>query len=236
MPRADVPLGGEARSVAGPADRVGRPLHDEVGQIATAVSIQLQRARLLDDEGSKDELIDASLEGTGELLEAMHRISSSLRSSVLDDMGLETALRAHLEPLSEKGGVDIVLDLRASDREVPNPVGVHAFRIVQEAVTNVLRHASAHTVRIETWVEDAVLHLIVDDDGSGFDLDETRAADRQRLGIVGMRERTELFGGGLDLRSEESGGTTLHAWIPLSRTESPTPSTDTLEDMETRSA
>ena len=192
--------------------RISRDLHDEVGQLATAVSIQLKRARSSRDDAERASLIEASLIGTANLLQEMHRISSSLRSSVLDDIGLETAIRAHVETLQDELPFDLRLDLRARDREIDSHVGIHAYRIVQEALTNVIRHADARSVSVRTWVEQGLLHVVVEDDGRGFD---PYASEESRLGIVGMRERADIFGGDLKIRSEAGSGTSIHAEFPL---------------------
>lgn len=191
---------------------LSRDLHDELGQLATAITIDLKRARKEGDPERRDALLQRALAGATEVLGSTHRISSRIRSSALDDLGLRAALRWCCEELGERAGAKAELDLDFDEGPVSQRVAVNVFRFVQEALNNVSRHAGASRCLVSVRSRDRALHVTVEDDGVGFDPSE---ADTGRLGLLGMRERVELLGGRFSLRSTPGGGTRVEAVIPL---------------------
>lgn len=191
---------------------LARDLHDELGQLATAITIDLKRARKAADSPAKDELIERSIEGTAGILEAMHRISSRIRSSILDDIGLGAALRACGEEHERSSGTAVKVELDFDEERLPERVAENAYRIVQEALTNVMRHAQAKEVSVRVSEKNGELEVRVRDRGVGFD-PESMAPDR--LGLLGMRERAELLGGSFEVHSSPEQGTVVEALIPL---------------------
>jgi len=191
---------------------LARDLHDELGQLATAVTIDLKRARKAQDPNTKDELIDRSLEGTAGILEGMHRISARIRSSILDDLGLSAALRACGEEHERNSETTVKVELDFAEERLPERVSENVYRIVQEALTNVARHARAKDVSVRVWQSNGQLEVSVRDQGVGFDLAST---DPDRLGLLGMRERAELLGGSFAVQSSPEHGTVVEAMIPL---------------------
>lgn len=133
-----------------------------------------------------------------------------LRPSLLDDLGLATAVKWYARNYLQPAGIDVRLEV--VDLEVPPAVEITAFRIYQEIVTNILRHAGAETVSVELYCDDQTLVLGVEDDGVGFDLE---AAGGGGVGIAGMRERAELVGGEITIDSEPGLGTHVRLLIPL---------------------
>jgi|CXWL01.1.fsa_nt_gi signal transduction histidine kinase len=185
--------------------RIARELHDEISQLLTVIQLSLDR--LADDpqgiERSRRHLAAAQTE--------LHRIIYDLRPSVLDDLGLASALQWYAENVLGRAGIAVNLDIEP-DLALPGEAEITAFRIYQEIVTNIVRHSGAENVSIELYARDGQLVLAVEDDGSGFD----PGAKADGAGILGMRERAELVGGSLTFDSQPGSGTQVLLQIPLS--------------------
>jgi signal transduction histidine kinase len=193
--------------------RIARELHDVVGQVLTAMRVSLMVAQRTADPAVRDAQIAASL-GLIETAQAdVRAMAHDLRPSGLGDLGLAAAIRWYLARQEDASGVRMAFRSPTSLR-LGSQVETAAYRIVQEAVTNVLRHASAHLVIVSLRLRRGDLHLDVEDDGVGFDLGEALATPRS-LGLTGMFERAHLAGGRIELRSEPGRGTQLHARFPL---------------------
>jgi signal transduction histidine kinase len=182
-------------------------LHDEMGQSLTALKLRLQMLGKTRPAEVKDllDLID-------DLIARVRRVSLDLRPPLLDEVGLGPALRRYLEAQSELSGLPITFR-EAMEGRLPAELEIGAFRLVQEAVTNTLRHAAATRVNVEVARQGEVLHLEVRDDGRGFDVEAARRGSH--FGLVGMRERLRGLGGTLDLRSAPGAGTVVAARLPL---------------------
>jgi len=188
---------------------LSRDLHDELGQIATAVTIDLKQALRRADGG--EELVQRALASSEALLATIHAISSRLRTSMLDDLGLEEALTEHCSEFTRRTGIPVEAEIAAEEAGLPSAAGIHVYRIVQESLNNVARHAGASAVRVRVVREPQGLSIEVTDDGAGFD---PELAPGTRLGLLGMRERVELLGGRFGIESGRRRGTTVRAWIP----------------------
>jgi signal transduction histidine kinase len=191
---------------------IARELHDDVGQLATAITIDLKRAERASSPQEKDALVARALAGTSRLLESMHRIAGRIRTGVLDDLGLARALSAYVTEFGERAGLATELELEFHEEDVPQNLAVNAYRIVQEALTNVLKHAQARSVSVSVSMSDDTLVLRIDDDGRGFD---AQAVQDERFGLLGMRERVELLDGSFALRSGPGQGTHIEARLPV---------------------
>jgi signal transduction histidine kinase len=178
--------------------RIARELHDEAGQVLTAVKIEL------DLEGRKD-----AGDLVGRALAQVRDISNLLRPSLLDDLGLVAALRALADDFARATRIDVALDLDGAGGRVAPDVEVVIYRVVQEALTNVARHARASQARVSLAAEDRHVVLTVEDNGRGLNEDAT-----SHLGWLGMRERVTAAGGTLSIAARESGGVRLLARIP----------------------
>ncbi|HXG09443.1 MAG TPA: ATP-binding protein [Gemmataceae bacterium] len=195
--------------------RLARELHDQIGQALTAVKINLQALRRSFPESA--DRLDESITLVERTLQDVRDLSLDLRPSLLDDLGLVPALEWYLDRQAQRAGLDVRLDAEPLAGPVPPEVETACFRIVQEAVTNVLRHARARHVWVELRPSGEELRLAVRDDGIGFDVAaaEERAARGASLGLLGMQERALLVGGQLQIRSTPSGGTEILARLPL---------------------
>jgi signal transduction histidine kinase len=191
---------------------LARDLHDEMGQVVTAVTLDLQRAGQAAEPARKDELITRALRGTGCLLDRIHEISARVRPLMLDDLGLKAAVQDLLSDYERRTGVGPVVELRLEHQDVPAAISENTYRILQEALTNVARHAQATELFVGLYVTANQVGLIVRDNGVGF---EPATLDGKRLGILGMRERAELLNGTFAVRSVRGKGTEIQAVLPL---------------------
>lgn len=194
--------------------RIARDLHDHAGQLMTALIIQLaQLASRAESEGNPlglqlRRLHELAQQGLDELRKLVHE----LRPSVLDDLGLGVAIRWYVEAYVRPAGLEVQVRASGLEGRLPADVETVAFRIVQEALTNVLRHARARRVEVSVERRGEVLLVMVRDDGVGFD---SEAVGHRTLGLEGMRERAELVGGTVQVLSVPEVGTTVLARLPV---------------------
>jgi PAS domain S-box-containing protein len=199
--------------------RIARELHDQMGQHLTALMLGLKALRDAAPESSpaRERLLQLQ-ELTDLIGKEVHHLALELRPTALDDFGLHTALVNHVEEWSERSGVSV--DFHSTGLEenrLPSPIETALYRMVQEGLTNVLRHAQArHVSLILRRSPDHVL-AILEDDGRGFDAEAmfNSSGPPVRLGLLGMRERVALVGGTLTIESTPGGGTTIFGRIPL---------------------
>jgi two-component system, NarL family, sensor histidine kinase DevS len=192
--------------------RLARELHDETGQALTSILLGLKplEQALADDEGR--DAMAAVRELVVSTLRDVRRLAVELRPSALDDFGLVPALERLIETFREQTGIQVDLESRLGEKRLPSSVETALYRIVQEALTNVVKHSGAGRVSVVLTVKDGSVNALVEDDGRGFD---PAAARDEGLGLVGMRERLALVGGRLRIESGAGKGTTLVAEVPL---------------------
>jgi signal transduction histidine kinase len=189
-----------------------RDLHDELGQLVTALTLDLEHARHSGDAQRREELLTRAQQESSMLLDRIHEISARVRPPMLDDLGLSDALRDLAGEFGARTGLDASLTLEFEDGDATPEIGATLFRIIQEALTNVSRHAEASSVTIEVARRDGRIDAAVADNGIGFD-PQRRPLDR--LGILGMRERAELLGGSFQIESSPGHGTRIRVSLPL---------------------
>jgi signal transduction histidine kinase len=198
---------------------VARDLHDEIGQALAALKLNLLSLRR--NSGVPPNTVHDSLRITDEVLRQVRELALSLRPSVLDDLGLGAAVHWYVEHTASRAGVEATCRVQP-DLPTPCPaVEIACFRILQEALTNVYRHARASRVEVSLRRTPGGLELLVKDDGCGFAVDSVlgNAADRySRMGLLGMRERTLLLGGQADVRSVPGAGCEVLVQFPLDTT------------------
>jgi signal transduction histidine kinase len=191
--------------------RISRDLHDELGQQATAIAILQKRALRSEDPAQRRGLIDQAIAATDALLGGVHRIATSLRTTLLDDLGLTAAVRAACAEVGERSGLAVRSELDFEDREVPPELAQAVYRLVQEGLTNAQKHARAAELAVSVRRDGQRLAVEVRDDGVGFD----PRAPHDRLGLLGMRERVESLGGVFRCESSPGAGTRLSASFPI---------------------
>jgi signal transduction histidine kinase len=186
-------------------------LHDEFGQILTAVGAMLSRAGNLAPEGSP---LRAELREVAEIaqgtLDKVRSLSQALHPVMLDESGLESTLDWYLPVVERQAGVHISYEKSGSAFPVDGNAAIHVYRVVQEALNNVTRHSGAKEAWVRLRFSPGTLELEVEDHGSGF----ATQAVKQGIGLVAMRERAELLGGALELAKPAEGGTRVRLTVP----------------------
>ncbi len=191
--------------------RLARELHDQTGQELTSVLLGL---KALEDAHEPDAHAAALARVRAQVLETLHavrRLATELRPKALDDYGLVPALRRLSESFVEQTGLVLDLEAHLGERRFPSDVETALYRMVQEALTNVVKHAQARHMSVVLSAGAGAITVLIEDDGRGFD----PAAGREGMGLDGMRERLGLVGGKLTIESRLGGGTTLVAKVPL---------------------
>jgi two-component system, NarL family, sensor histidine kinase DevS len=191
--------------------RLSRELHDETGQALTSILLGLKSI----EESQGTDRFDAALAELRELvtvtLQDVRRLAVELRPKALDDFGLAPALDRLTSTFAEQTGIETQLQARLPEDRLPNEIETVLYRVVQEALTNVVKHARAQRVSIVLQTKPGKVTAVIEDDGRGF---ETEQESSDGLGLVGMRERVSLVGGRLELESSAT-GTTIVVEVPV---------------------
>lgn len=193
--------------------RLAREMHDDVTQRLAALAIDAANAHASARHSAVGGAIDAIRQRLVKLGEDVHALSYRLHPSMIDDLGLVAALRAECNRVARSEPVQVDFDSRSIPRNLPSDIGTCLYRVAQEALRNVVRHAKASNVEVFLQAKDGGVTLSVRDDGAGFS--ESESAARSSLGLISMRERVRLVGGKLDIVSRPSQGTSIVAWVPL---------------------
>jgi PAS domain S-box-containing protein len=196
---------------------IARELHDEIGQALTVMQMNLQAMLQSPGADALTPRLNESLKVVERVLEQVQDISLDLRPSILDDLGLEPALRWYTDRQAALARLKVEFHTDQLEQRLDPVIETECFRVAQEALTNVVRHAQATTVTVELRKEDGQLHLRVRDDGIGFEVVAVRekAVRGASLGLLSMEERAALAGGGLEFKSAPGQGTEVQAWFPL---------------------
>ena len=196
--------------------RVAREIHDELGQTLTAARMELAMLKKgRDKRAAAEQKISLVLELIDNSIEDIQRICSELRPRVLDHLGLKAAIEWQAKKFTELVGLNCFLDLPHAQISLPSSVATSVFRIFQEALTNIARHAKASTVRIRLGIEDAFMLLEIHDDGKG--ILKHRLSGKDSFGIMGIRERVHQLGGTVTFKGVRNKGTTVTVTIPLNK-------------------
>ncbi|MFW6151156.1 MAG: PAS domain-containing protein [Chloroflexota bacterium] len=190
---------------------IARELHDQTGQSLTMLKLQLDRARGLPED--TETLLDQAANTVSGLLEDVRHLSLTLRPAMLDDLGLLHTLLWYVDDFTARTGVNVSLSHSGLDRELPTEIAMAAYRVVQEALTNVLRHAQADQAEVRAWVDSGRLRLEIRDHGVGFDMGHVSAMSS---GLRGMRDRTYALDGDFEVQSRPGSGTVVSAEWPIS--------------------
>lgn len=196
---------------------IARELHDELGQALTALRIDLGWLR--DRCGQLAPPLVERTEGAYALVErtiaALRRISEGLRPGMLDVLGLAAAIEHHVNQFHERTGIACTLALSDEEFDIGEPLATAIFRVVQESLTNVARHAAATRVAISIDDDADEIRVGIEDDGCGF----VTSGARKTFGLLGMQERVKILGGRIDIASQPGQGTRIAACLPKHREE-----------------
>jgi len=202
---------------------VARDLHDSVGSCLSAVKLGLARrlqAMQKGDSSANAPLLEDLMAMVQEAIEATRRIQNDLRPPVLDDLGFQVALRALCRDFKDvHGDVTIKTDLSIDESDVPEALAVVLYRICQEALNNIAKHSEADRVTLSLSRQDHRIMMKIKDNGSGFDPSRNGngkiGTETGGMGLASMKERADLSGGALTVRSSKGRGTTIAAWWPI---------------------
>jgi len=192
--------------------RIARELHDEMGQALTALRLDLGWLRnKCQPLGTPTvERVGAALGVVEHSIVSLRRISEDLRPAMLDSLGLAAAVEHHVAKFSERTGIACRLNMNREEFELDDRLATTVFRIVQETLTNVARHAGASEVAVRIDEVDDGIHLTIQDNGRGI----SDAVDKKTFGLLGMRERVAMLGGRLEIHSRPGKGTRIAGWLP----------------------
>ena len=203
--------------------RISQELHDEMGQALTAIIYNLEMS-LRDlppglGQTTRERLVEAySL--TLRTLEQVRLLSLDLRPAMLDDLGLVPALRSYVGRYTRRTGIEVAFEAIGMEEQLSPEMETALYRIVQEALTNVARHAQAQSIRLRLERKACAVAVVVQDDGRGFDVEETRESNPSDsgVGLIGIEERVHALGGKLGIFSRPGQGTVLSVEMPLPST------------------
>jgi signal transduction histidine kinase len=198
--------------------RLARELHDELGQHLAALMLRLNTLESSADAAGQLGVLREAQGLVETIGRDIHRIAVELRPTALDDVGLTGALGSYIELWSAQSGIPVRTQLLdADDARLSRELELALYRIVQESLTNILKHAAATSVSVVMSRTDGHVVVVVEDDGRGFNPESETTASPGGLGIIGMRERAAQFRGEVVIESQPGKGTTVFVRIPVSR-------------------
>ncbi len=204
--------------------KISRELHDVIAQTLTGINVRL--ANLKKEASVNTKGLDRNIARTQKLVERsvsiVHRFARELRPTVLDDLGLIPALHTFMKGFRKQTGIRVSLSAFAAVEQLAGERRTVLYRIAQEALNNVSRHAQASEVNVKIQKVDGAVYMTIKDNGKGFPTDHTlHSKKNKRLGLLGMRERLDMVGGRFTITSARGKGTTVLAQIPLTTSPSP---------------
>jgi signal transduction histidine kinase len=208
--------------------RISRELHDQIGQTVTGLSLGLKALEQGLAKGRHGEVATEQVRWlerlAAEIGRDIHRTASDLRPTAIDDLGIFKAIEAYVADWQERYGVRVDFQTLGRDESLPADVSAVLYRLVQEGLTNVLKHASASKVSIVLEKKREGLALVIEDDGAGFDPEivgrpAPGGGRKPGLGLSGMKERVALLGGTIAIESSPGKGSTIFVQIPLGASE-----------------
>jgi PAS domain S-box-containing protein len=195
---------------------IARELHDEVGQTLTALGLMLDVQARQSEAGGKQLDLRPSQTLVRDLTKIIREMSLELRPSMLDDLGLVSTLAWYFKRYHEQTGITIEFKHSGVEQRFPPAIETTLYRITQEALTNVARHAKVKVAAVQLWATDEAIHVQIADEGVGFDLPAVQKA-RATGGVLGLYERAQLVGGQCEINSSPGEGTIVSAKIPLEK-------------------
>lgn len=205
---------GTVRATEEERRRIARELHDDTAQRLASLLIRLRLAREADDASRRDELLEQVRDEVLAAVESIRRVARGLRPPALEDAGLGAALRSHVRQRLDGATLDASLEIEAVEDGLDDDRKLVIYRIVQEALSNVVRHADASRVRIRMHGGEGRIVAEVEDDGRGFEVSRLEKRVDGCLGVLGMEERATLVGGELEIESRPGRGTTVRVCVP----------------------
>jgi signal transduction histidine kinase len=196
--------------------RIARKIHDNMGQALTALKIDLSwlNKRLTNDQDSIHEKLQSMVTLINETIETVHNVSEDLRPGILDDFGLAAAIEWQAEEFQKRAGVECRTSLPPDEFDLSKETSTNLFRIVQESLTNIIRHANATEVEIKLSEKEAILVLEILDNGKG--ISDAAITNPKSFGLIGIRERVHSLDGEVDIVGTPDEGTRIIVKMPIS--------------------
>jgi PAS domain S-box-containing protein len=194
---------------------MAREIHDELGQQLTGIKMDISwlgKKINTTDENIRNR-INLLLQLADGTINTVRKIAAELRPGVLYDLGLAEAIDWHSKEFSKRTGIPVTFWTNVRDRKIPPDISIHIFRILQESLTNIARHANASKVHCDLLIHESRLLLIVADDGTGFDL--RVASSKMTLGLLGMKERVAMINGKHEIVASPGSGTSISIEVPI---------------------
>ncbi|MDH3505338.1 MAG: sensor histidine kinase, partial [Nitrospirota bacterium] len=198
--------------------RLSRELHDDMNQRLAVVALQIQSIQsTLPESEPMQETLQHLNEEVSSLSNNVRKLAYQLHPSILDDLGLVVALQSSIKEFSKWENIPVTFQPRDVPRILPQDIALCVYRVTQECLRNVAKHAEASHVSVEVTAMEAGLQLLIKDNGKGFTPEAVRRG-KHGLGLIGMKERIRAVQGTFDVKASKEKGTTITAWIPLSPT------------------
>ncbi|MCX7942243.1 MAG: sensor histidine kinase [Dictyoglomaceae bacterium] len=196
--------------------KIARELHDEIGQTLTAIKINLELLRRKIDPKLVN-YIDDSINLIDKTIEQVRNLSLNLRPSLLDDLGLLSSLKWYVEREKKRNNLNIEYVFDFQQEKINKDLSINIFRIIQEGLTNIIKHAQARNIFLEIKEEGENILITIKDDGIGFDVEKIweKVKEGRALGILGIKERVELFNGNMEIKSKKGEGTEIKITLSL---------------------
>jgi signal transduction histidine kinase len=201
--------------------RVAREIHDEYGQTLAGLmlSIESLEGLILPEQNHLKDKIEGAKKTVTLALEDMRRLALDLRPAALDDLGLAAAIRSYARGSLEAAGIKVKLEMEGLSRRLAPAIETAIFRIIQESLHNVVKHANADSVTIRLQADTVKIVASIEDNGRGFDISSLKSKNKAKsLGLIGIQERTAILGGNFHIDSQPGHGTQIRIEIPLNGT------------------
>ena len=194
---------------------MAREVHDVLGQQLTGFKMDISwlNRKLKNADADVRERLEGTLKLIDGTIKTVRKIASDLRPSILDDLGIVAALEWQSEEFEKRSGIKVYFTGTLQELTIEPPIAIALFRIYQELLTNVARHAHASVVKSSLYTGNGQLHLAVTDNGRGFDMENT--GNKKTLGLLGIKERTLLMNGTYEIKSKQGDGTAVVVSVPL---------------------
>jgi PAS domain S-box-containing protein len=197
--------------------RIARELHDDTAQRLATLMLRIRLLGMQTDPEAWRSGLEQLRDEIMETAEGVKRIARGLRPPELEEVGLVTAVQAHLRGLKEGGGFEVDADLQPVDHLLKLDAKLALYRVIQEALSNVVRHSGAHRARLSVGADDGSVYVLVEDDGRGFSEPRVRARGGG-MGLLSMQERVVMIGGRVVVDTSPGEGTRIHIHVPVSAT------------------
>jgi len=195
------------------SSRIAREIHDELGQQLAGIKMALASLKKTGDQASREEKIDGIVADVDGTIQSVRKIATELRPGILDSLGLIPSIEWMVNEFQRKAGIRCVTDIEVKEQKFDKDISICFFRVCQESLTNISKHAQASEVKVKVYQNEKELLLVISDNGKG--MAEEKLENPFSMGLLGMRERASIIGGDLQIISRENEGTTVQLKVSI---------------------